>query len=64
MRDFLMDRTAFLSDCGTYRDQAPGRRWGGVPAVVWVMPNPSTADHVEDVATTRKCIGFTSSLGY
>jgi hypothetical protein len=63
MRDLLMGRTAVLSDCGTYRYQL-GRRWGDGPAVVWVMLNPSTADHVEDDATIRKCIGFTSRLGY
>lgn len=63
MGDLFMDRTAVLSDCGQYRYQL-GRRWGDGQALVWVMLNPSTADHIENDATIRKCIGFTNRLGF
>jgi hypothetical protein len=61
--DLFMDRTAVLSDCQQYRYQL-GRRWGDGKALVWIMLNPSTADHIENDATIRKCIGFTNRLGF
>lgn len=41
------------------------RRWrSDIPALIWVMLNPSTADHMKDDATIRKCIGFSMNNGY
>lgn len=56
-----MERDAFISDCGEYRYWL-SRRWGGlcggrVP-FVFVMLNPSTADHEVDDPTIRRCIAF------
>lgn len=36
----------------------------GLPVLVWVMLNPSTADHTQDDPTIRRCIGFAKSWGY
>lgn len=57
-------RTAVVSACGTYRYRL-GRRWDHTaPPLCFVMLNPSTADHVADDATIRKCVGFASRYGY
>ncbi len=34
----------------------------GVPAIVWVMLNPSTADHTQDDPTIRKVRGFSERM--
>lgn len=56
---------ATISDCLRYRytldrdiSLAPGVR------LCWIMLNPSTADHIKDDATIRKCIKFTRRLGF
>jgi hypothetical protein len=58
-----MERTAVISDCGSYRYQLT-RRWGPGPAVVWIMLNPSHADATIDDRTIIKCVGFTKREGY
>ncbi len=35
-----------------------------LPVLVWVMLNPSTADHTVDDPTIKRCIGFAKRLGY
>lgn len=41
------------------------RAWEtGARSVVWVMLNPSTADHRHDDPTIRKCIGFAKRWGF
>lgn len=57
-------RDAILSDCGKFR-YALYRVWAdGLPALVFVMLNPSTADAMQDDPTIRKCIAFAKRLGY
>lgn len=58
-----MERTAILSKCGKFRYRL-GRRWAGGPTVVYVMLNPSTADHQQDDATIRRCISFAQAEGF
>lgn len=59
----MMERTAILSKCGKFRYRL-GRRWGDGPTVVYVMLNPSTADHQQDDATIRRCTGFAQAEGF
>jgi hypothetical protein len=56
-------RTATISEDGKYR-YSLGRQWSsnGVTAV-FVMLNPSTADHEVDDPTIRRCIGFAKREG-
>ena len=58
-----MERTAFLSECDTYRYLLT-RIWDtSLPIVVFVMLNPSTADGEKDDPTIRRCIGFAQRWG-
>jgi hypothetical protein len=51
-------RTADISADGVYRYRL-SREWGnGTNRALFVMLNPSTADHTKDDPTIRKCIGF------
>jgi hypothetical protein len=59
-----MEKTATLSECGTYR-YTLGRVWdSSLPVLGWIMLNPSTADAQEDDPTIRKCIGFAKAWGF
>lgn len=65
---------AALSACDRYRYML-GRAWDTPtsqegdfgtwerPLCVWMMLNPSTADHAVDDPTIRKCVGFSERLG-
>jgi len=60
----VMERTATLSPCGTYRYRL-GRRWSaGGEVLLFVMLNPSTADADVDDATIRRCIKFAQAHGF
>lgn len=62
---------AVFSDCRRYR-YALWREWGGpgarnergVPQMVVIGLNPSTADETEDDPTIRRCIGFAKREGW
>jgi hypothetical protein len=53
---------ADVSADGAYR-YVLWRRWSGADVMVWVMLNPSTADHEVDDQTIRKCVGFAKREG-
>ncbi len=57
-----MERSAVVSECGTYRYRLD-RRWADGPAVVWVLLNPSTADAAGDDATVRRCLALSAGWG-
>ena len=55
---------AIISDCQKYR-YALWRNWDlSKDKVMFIGLNPSTADHIEDDPTIRRCIGFAKSWGY
>lgn len=57
-------RHAKLSTCGLYR-YALARTWEPrLGAALFVCLNPSTADHMKDDPTVRKCVGFAERWGY
>jgi hypothetical protein len=58
-----VERTASFSECGRYR-YALERRWSEGLRVLFVMFNPSTANHVEDDPTIRRCINFATGWGF
>jgi hypothetical protein len=57
-------RDAVFSDDGHYRYQLT-RHWddGNLKRACFVMLNPSTADHLEDDPTIRRCISFARREG-
>jgi hypothetical protein len=70
MEHGLMVRSARLSPCGTYR-YILRREWhpiirclGDDRVLVFLLLNPTTADHKEDDPTTRRCVEFARRDGY
>ena len=59
------DRNAWaeFSPCGRWR-YALGRRWGPGPGLVFVLLNPSTADHLTPDATLLRCVARAQGLGF
>ena len=58
-----MRTRAELSPCQSYR-YALWREWSDQPPVLFVMLNPSTADHSQDDPTIRRCIAFAQQWGH
>jgi len=57
-------KTAYLSECGTYRYELR-RVWDhDKPLVAFCGLNPSTADADKDDPTIRRCIGFAKNWGH
>lgn len=55
---------AVLSDCGKHRFKL-WRTWNpGAPRVLFIMLNPSTADHTKDDPTIRRCISLANQWGF
>jgi hypothetical protein len=59
----VISRSAELSPCGRYRYLLTRTLASGNGTCVFVMLNPSTADHTIDDQTIRQCIGFTAAWG-
>lgn len=58
-----MYSSAVISECGTFRYELV-RSWDNMlPQMIFVMLNPSTADHETDDNTIRKDIGFAKRNG-
>jgi len=58
-----MKKHATISDCGKYRYRL-WRKWGHGSPLLFVMLNPSTADHEIDDPTIRRCLRFADAHGY
>ena len=63
MGDLLIERTAIISPCGTYR-YVLGRRIGDGPTALILGVNPSKADAEIDDHTIRKDMGFARRHGW
>ena len=59
-----MEKTAVMSDCGKFRYLLTRHWGGGYKKLLFVMQNPSTADHDIDDPTIRRCISFAKDAGY
>lgn len=60
----ILSRSAELSPCGRYRYLLTRTLGTGTGTCLFVMLNPSTADHTVDDQTIRQCIGFTAAWGF
>lgn len=58
-----MKKHTILSDCGKFRYRL-WRKWGEGSPLLFVMLNPSTADHEVDDPTIRRCLRFAESHGF
>lgn len=58
----MIERSARVSDCGTYR-YVLERRWASGHPLAWVMLNPSTADAEFDDPTVRRVMSFSKAAG-
>jgi len=56
-------KTAVISECGRYRYRL-SRQWGDDRSVLFIMLNPSVANHEIDDPTIRRCIGFAKAWGF
>lgn len=62
--DGEMRRSAYISDCQKYRYRLE-RSWdASKKSVLFILLNPSTADHRQDDPTVRRCLGFARKWGY
>lgn len=55
---------AVFSDCDRYRFQLWRRHNPGQPTILWVMLNPSTADHLQLDPTLRRCKAYSYGWGF
>lgn len=60
----VLSRSAELSPCGRYRYLLTRTMMFGEGTCLFVMLNPSTADHAVDDQTIRQCLGFVEAWGY
>lgn len=59
-----MIKEAIISGCGNYRYSLT-RIWDSTkPMIMFILLNPSTADHENDDPTILKCIAYSKSCGY
>lgn len=60
----ILKQGAVISQSGVYRYELY-RIWDREkPKVLFIMLNPSTADHTKDDPTIRRCMDFANSWGY
>jgi len=59
-----LEMNAVIDDTGQYRYSLT-RLWDkNLPKLVFLMLNPSTANHFEDDPTIRRCVNFSKRWGY
>jgi hypothetical protein len=59
----MLDSGATISECGKFRYRL-WRLWDEtLPECCFLMLNPSTADHLKDDPTIKRCIGFAKREG-